>query len=38
VNYGDFDVNHGYVMLYDLFEPNYNGLDVYLDELDSSLG
>jgi len=28
-----FYVNYGYVMLYNLFESNYSGLDVYLDEL-----
>jgi len=27
-------VNYGHVMLHDLFESNYSGLDVYMDELD----
>ena len=29
-----FDVNHGYVMLYDLVESNHSRLDVFLDEFD----
>ena len=28
MNYGDFDINYGYVMLYDFFESNYGILDV----------
>ena len=29
-----FDVKYGCVMLYGLFESNYNGLDVFLPTLD----
>ena len=31
------DVKYGYVMLCDLFELNYNGLDVFLLEPDYGL-
>jgi len=34
LNYGDFGVNYNCAMLYDLFESNHSGLDVFLDELD----
>ena len=32
-----FGVDYGYVILYELFESNWNGLDVYLDKFDLSL-
>jgi len=32
-----FGVNYDYVMLYELFESNWNGSDVYLDEFDLGL-
>ena len=34
LNYGDFGINDGYVMLYKLVEYDYSGLDVCMDELD----
>jgi len=29
LNRGDFDVNYGYVMLYDIFESNHSALDFF---------